>query len=70
MPCPHRPLPPPPPSRFAKCGDKRLPQPSGVFADDVFSEKDTRFLYCAMSACSLLGILDRLGRERTVTYYR
>jgi hypothetical protein len=45
-----------------------LQQPSGVFAGDVFGETDTRFLYCAVSALSLLGALDCLDRERTVSY--
>jgi geranylgeranyl transferase type-2 subunit beta len=45
-----------------------LQQPSGVFAGDAFGETDTRFLYCAVSALSLLGALDRLDRARTVAY--
>ena len=45
-----------------------LQQPSGVFAGDAFGETDTRFLYCAVSALSLLGALDRLDRERSVSY--
>jgi hypothetical protein len=45
-----------------------LQQPSGIFAGDAFGETDTRFLYCAVSALSLLGALDRLDRERTVSY--
>jgi geranylgeranyl transferase type-2 subunit beta len=45
-----------------------LQQSSGVFAGDAFGETDTRFLYCAVSALSLLGALDRLDRERTVSY--
>jgi hypothetical protein len=45
-----------------------LQQPSGVFAGDAFGETDTRFLYCAVSALSLLGALDRLDRARTVEY--
>jgi geranylgeranyl transferase type-2 subunit beta len=45
-----------------------LQQPSGVFAGDAFGETDTRFLYCAVCALSLLGALDRLDRERTVSY--
>ena len=45
-----------------------LQQPSGVFAGDAFGETDTRFLYCAVSALSLLGALDRLDRARTVSY--
>ncbi|KAI0247000.1 terpenoid cyclases/protein prenyltransferase alpha-alpha toroid [Lactifluus subvellereus] len=45
-----------------------LQQSSGVFAGDVFGETDTRFLYCAVSALTLLGTLDHLDRERTVSY--
>ena len=45
-----------------------LQQPSGVFAGDTFSETDTRFLYCSVSALSLLSALDRLDRGRTVSY--
>ena len=45
-----------------------LQQPSGIFAGDAFGETDTRFLYCAVSALSLLGALDRLDRARTVAY--
>ncbi|KAG6890032.1 hypothetical protein C0995_012489 [Termitomyces sp. Mi166 len=48
-----------------------LHQPSGVFAGDSFGETDTRFLYCAVSALSLLGqlhLLDGEAKERTVNY--
>ncbi|KAI0268044.1 terpenoid cyclases/protein prenyltransferase alpha-alpha toroid [Russula aff. rugulosa BPL654] len=45
-----------------------LQHPSGVFAGDAFGETDTRFLYCAVSALFLLGALDSLARERTVSY--
>jgi geranylgeranyl transferase type-2 subunit beta len=45
-----------------------LQQPSGVFAGDSFGETDTRFLYCAVSALSLLGRLGELDRVRTVGY--
>ena len=45
-----------------------LQHPSGVFAGDTFGELDTRFLYCAVSALSLLGALDQLDRDRTVAY--
>ena len=49
-----------------------LQQPSGVFAGDQFGEIDTRFLYCAVSALSLLGRLHELDkdgkREKTVEY--
>ncbi len=45
-----------------------LQTPSGVFAGDAFGEVDTRFLYCAVSALSLLGKLDLLDKEKTVSY--
>jgi Prenyltransferase and squalene oxidase repeat len=45
-----------------------LQHPSGVFAGDAFGETDTRFLYCAVSALSLLGALDCLDHKRTVSY--
>ncbi|KAG6331022.1 hypothetical protein ID866_8067 [Astraeus odoratus] len=47
-----------------------LQQPSGVFAGDSFGETDTRFLYCAVNALSLLGRLSELDVERTVSYIR
>jgi geranylgeranyl transferase type-2 subunit beta len=47
-----------------------LQQPSGVFAGDGFGETDTRFLYCGVAALSLLGYLDRLDAEQTVSYIR
>ncbi|KAL4063915.1 terpenoid cyclases/protein prenyltransferase alpha-alpha toroid [Scleroderma yunnanense] len=47
-----------------------LQQPSGVFAGDSFGEMDTRFLYCAVNALSLLGRLSELDVERTVSYIR
>ncbi|KAG2002567.1 rab geranylgeranyltransferase, variant 3 [Coprinopsis cinerea AmutBmut pab1-1] len=47
-----------------------LQQPSGVFAGDNFGEIDTRFLYCAVSALSLLGRLDELDKEKTVGYLK
>jgi Prenyltransferase and squalene oxidase repeat len=37
-----------------------LQQPSGTFAGDIWGEIDTRFLYCAMNALSLLGRLQEL----------
>ncbi|KAF8152212.1 terpenoid cyclases/protein prenyltransferase alpha-alpha toroid [Crassisporium funariophilum] len=49
-----------------------LQHPSGIFAGDPFGETDTRFLYCAVSALSLLGRLDALdavgGTERAVRF--
>ena len=47
-----------------------LQQPSGVFAGDRFGETDTRFLYCGVAALSLLGHLDKLDVERTISYIR
>ncbi|KAL7283316.1 hypothetical protein ACG7TL_002745 [Trametes sanguinea] len=47
-----------------------LQQPSGVFAGDAFGEIDTRFLYCAVNALSLLGYLHELDVEKTVGYIR
>lgn len=45
-----------------------LQHPSGVFAGDHFGEIDTRFLYCAVSALSLLGKLDLLDKDKVVGY--
>ena len=49
-----------------------LQQPSGTFAGDRFGETDTRFLYCAVSALSLMKQLDKLevdGRkERAIAH--
>jgi len=47
-----------------------LQQPSGVFAGDSFGEIDTRFLYCAVNALSLLGQLHQLDVEKTVGYVK
>jgi len=45
-----------------------LQQPSGVFAGDAFGETDTRFLYCAVNALSLLGRLDEMNKGKAVEY--
>ncbi|KAK2464676.1 hypothetical protein APHAL10511_003252 [Amanita phalloides] len=45
-----------------------LQQPSGVFAGDSFGEVDTRFLYCAVNALSLLGKLHLLDKDKTAAY--
>ena len=45
-----------------------LQQPSGVFAGDSFGEIDTRFLYCAVNALSLLGKLNLMNKEKAVEY--
>ena len=47
-----------------------LQQPSGVFAGDSFGEVDTRFLFCAVNTLSLLGQLDKLDVDKTVSYIR
>ncbi|KAM6503829.1 rab geranylgeranyltransferase [Amanita muscaria] len=47
-----------------------LQQPSGVFAGDSWGEIDTRFLYCAVNALSLLGKLELLDKEKTVGYIK
>lgn len=47
-----------------------LQQPSGVFSGDKFGETDTRFLFCGVAALSLLGHLDKLDKELTVSYIR
>ncbi|KAL6306521.1 rab geranylgeranyltransferase [Sparassis latifolia] len=47
-----------------------LQQPSGVFAGDSFGETDTRFLYCAVNALSLIGRLSELDVEKTVGYIK
>ena len=45
-----------------------LQKPSGVFAGDAFGETDTRFLYCAVNALSLLGHLDEMNKDKAVEY--
>ena len=47
-----------------------LQQPSGVFAGDTFGEIDTRFLYIAVNALSLLGRLEAIDVEKAVSYIR
>jgi geranylgeranyl transferase type-2 subunit beta len=47
-----------------------LQQPSGVFAGDAYGEIDTRFLYCAVNALSLLGRLGDLDVKTTVGYIK
>ena len=39
-----------------------------MFAGDSWGEVDTRFLYCAVNALSLLGYLHELDIEKTVGY--
>ena len=41
-----------------------------MFAGDSFGETDTRFLFCAVNALSLLGHLSDLDVEKTVSYIR
>jgi geranylgeranyl transferase type-2 subunit beta len=43
-------------------------QDSGVFAGDEWGETDTRFLYGAMNALSLLGRLDAIDVDKAVRY--
>ncbi|CDZ96817.1 rab geranylgeranyltransferase [Phaffia rhodozyma] len=43
---------------------------TGSFAGDSWGETDTRFTYIAVSALSLLGTLDRLNREKTISWLR
>lgn len=45
-----------------------LQQPSGVFAGDCWGEVDTRFLYCAVNALSLVGHLDKMNVDKAVEY--
>ena len=47
-----------------------LQQPSGVFAGDQWGEIDTRFLYSAVNALSLIGQLHLLDVEKTVGYIK
>lgn len=39
-----------------------------MFTGDSWGEIDTRFLYCAVNALSLLGCLHELDIEKTVGY--
>ncbi|KAN0060383.1 Rab geranylgeranyltransferase [Thecaphora frezii] len=45
-----------------------LQQPDGSFQGDKWGETDTRFLYCAVSALSHLGALDRMNRQSAVDH--
>jgi len=40
------------------------------FSGDRFGETDTRFCYCAVSALSLLGALNKLDTDGTAAYIR
>ncbi len=51
--------PPPPPPH---------PLPDGSFAGDSWGEVDTRFSYCALSCCALLGRLDALDVPAAVAF--
>lgn len=44
--------------------DKR----TGTFAGDEWGETDTRFLYAALNALSLLGCLSMIDRDKAVEY--
>lgn len=41
---------------------------TGSFAGDEWGEIDTRFTYCAVAALSLLGRLDDLDKDKTVSW--
>ena len=41
---------------------------TGSFCGDEWGEIDTRFTYCAVAALSLLGRLDDLDAEKTVSW--
>ena len=41
---------------------------TGTFAGDGWGECDTRFIYCAFNALSLLGMLDLIDVNKAVTY--
>jgi len=41
---------------------------SGTFMGDEWGEKDTRFLYAALNALSLLGLLSRVDTEKAVQH--
>jgi geranylgeranyl transferase type-2 subunit beta len=45
-----------------------LRQPDGSFSGDEWGEIDTRFVYCAISCLSLLGYLDCVDVNLTVSY--
>ncbi|KAK0549739.1 Rab geranylgeranyltransferase [Tilletia horrida] len=46
----------------------RQPQDGSFVGDASQLENDTRFLYCACQALTLLGALDRIDREQTIAY--
>ena len=41
---------------------------TGTFAGDEWGECDTRFIYCAFNALSLLGMLDLIDVDKAVAY--
>lgn len=43
-------------------------QDTGTFAGDEWGEQDTRFLYCAMNALSLMGLLSLIDVDKAVQY--
>lgn len=45
-----------------------LQLPDGSFQGDRWGETDTRFLYCGVSALAHLGALEKLDRERTISW--
>lgn len=60
---------PPPPSLACLAVVLSLQDPvRGSFRADAWSESDSRFSYCAVSALSLLGQLDKLDQAITVDF--
>ncbi|KAJ3309462.1 hypothetical protein HDV04_006000 [Boothiomyces sp. JEL0838] len=45
-----------------------LQKEDGSVAGDKYGETDTRFIYCAVSALSILGCLERLNTDRITEY--
>lgn len=43
---------------------------SGTFAGDEWGEQDTRFLYCAFNALSILNMMDRIDVDKAVAYVK
>ncbi|KAK0548647.1 Rab geranylgeranyltransferase [Tilletia horrida] len=46
----------------------RQPQDGSFVGDASQLENDTRFLYCACQALTLIGALDKIDREQTIAY--
>lgn len=43
---------------------------SGTFAGDEWGEQDTRFLYCAFNALSILDMMDKIDVDKAVAYVK